>query len=156
VDDSILLDRNGGKHDELTRAVIGVFYEVYNELGPGFLESVYKECMRLALTQAGLHVEAEVPIPVRFRDVLVGTFKADLVVEKKVILELKVCEVLAREHEAQTLNYLRATDMEVALLMNFGPTAKFKRLVLDNDKKKRRSVSSVQIGVTPFSTEADG
>jgi len=156
VDDSILLDRNGGKHDELTRIVIGVFYEVYNELGPGFLESVYKECMRLALTQAGLHVEAEVPVPVQFRDVLVGNFKADLVVEKKVILELKVCEVLAREHEAQTLNYLRATDMEVALLMNFGPTAKFKRLVLDNDKKKRRSVSSVQIGVTPFSTEADG
>ena len=155
MDGLIVLDRNNGKHDELTRVIIGVFYEVYNELGPGFLESVYKECMRLALIQSGLRVEAKVPIPVRFRGAMVGIFKADLVVEKKIIIELKVCDALAREHEAQTLNYLRATDVKVALLMNFAPAAKFKRLMLDNEKKKARSVSSVQIGVKPFSMEAD-
>jgi GxxExxY protein len=141
-----------GKHDEVTRAIIGVFYDVHNELGVGFVESIYKECMRIALAQAGLRVQTEVPIPVRFRDSLVGVFKADLIVNQSVLVELKVCDSLAREHEAQTLNYLRATDIEVALLMNFGSTARFKRLIMDNSKK--RSVSSVKIGVKPSSNGA--
>jgi GxxExxY protein len=132
MDESIVSERTG-KHDELTRAIIGVFYDVYNELGLGFVESVYKECMRMALVQAGLPVETEMPVPVRFRGSLVGTFRADLVVQKKVLIELKV-----------------ATDIEVALLMNFGPAAKFKRRVMDNENKKRKSVSSVEIGVKPL------
>jgi GxxExxY protein len=138
----------GGKHDDLTRVVIGVFYDVYNELGIGFVESVYKECMRIALVEVGLTVQTEMPVPVRFRGNLVGVFKADLVVNELVLLELKVADALCKEHESQTLNYLRATNLEVGLLMNFGPAARVKRVVMDNDKKK--SVSSVQIGVKPL------
>jgi GxxExxY protein len=141
-----------GKHDDLTKKIIGVFYEVYSELGSGFLESVYHEAMRLALAQAGLKAMTEVAVPVSFRGELVGIFRADLIVNDAVLIELKACEALAREHESQTLHYLRATDIEVALLMNFGPTPKFRRLVLDNDLKKKinKSVSSATIGVKPF------
>jgi GxxExxY protein len=80
-----------GKHDDLTQKIIGVFYDVYNELGPGFLESVYRESMRLALAQAGLIVRSEVPVPVSFRGELVGVFRADLVVNNAVLIELKAC-----------------------------------------------------------------
>jgi GxxExxY protein len=141
-----------GKHDDLTQKIIGVFYDVYNELGCGFLEPVYREAMRLALGQAGLKVQSEVPIPVRFRGELVGVFRADLVVNDVVLIELKSCEALVREHESQTLHYLRATEIEVALLMNFGPKPRFKRLVMDNElkKPKEKSVSSVAIGVKPL------
>jgi GxxExxY protein len=141
-----------GKHDDLTQKIIGVFYDVYNELGCGFLELVYREAMRLALGQAGLKVQAEVPIPVRFRGELVGVFRADLVVNDVVLVELKACEALVHEHESQTLHYLRATEIEVALLMNFGPMPRFKRLVMDNElkKPKEKSVSSVAIGVKPL------
>jgi GxxExxY protein len=123
-------------------------------LGYGFLESVYREAMRLALGQAGLNVQTEVPIQVLFRGELIGIFRADLVVNESILLELKTCNALVREHESQTLNYLRATNIEVALLMNFGPTARFKRLVLSNDLKrsKEKSVSSGSIGVKPFQT----
>jgi GxxExxY protein len=144
-----------GKHDDLTRTIIGVFYDVYNELGFGFLESVYKECMRLTLVEAGLRVETEFPVPVHFRGRLVGRFKADLVVNGVVLLELKIGDALTRQHESQTLHYLRATDIEVALLMHFGPTPKFKRLVMDNKIKKHKSVSSVKIGVKPSSGPAE-
>jgi GxxExxY protein len=141
-----------GKHDDLTQKIIGVFYDVYNELGCGFLESVYREAMRIALGQAGLKVQTEVPIPVRFRGELVGVFRADLVVNDVVLVELKACEALVREHESQTLHYLRATEIEVALLMNFGSKPRFKRLVMDNElkKPKEKSVSSVAIGVKPL------
>jgi GxxExxY protein len=141
-----------GKHDDLTQKIIGVFYDVYNELGCGFLESVYCEAMRLALGQAGLKVQTEMPIPVWFRGELVGVFRADLVVNDVVLIELKACEALVREHESQTLHYLRATEIEVALLMNFGPMPRFKRLVMDNElkKPKEKSVSSVAIGVKPL------
>ncbi len=125
-----------GKHDDLTRTIIGVFYEVYSELGYGFLESVYGEAMRVALVQAGLQVGVEVPIQVYFRGGVIGLFRADLVVNELVLVELKTCDALIRQHESQTLNYLRATRLEVALLMNFGPEAKFKRLVMDNELKK--------------------
>jgi len=141
-----------GKHDDLTQKIIGVFYDVYNELGCGFLESVYREAMRLALGQAGLKVQTEMPIPVWFRGELVGVFRADLVVNDVVLIELKACEALVREHESQTLHYLRATEIEVALLMNFGPKPQFKLLVMDNElkKPKEKSVSSVPIGVKPL------
>jgi GxxExxY protein len=139
--------RTRGKHDALTEQVIGVFYDVYNELGFGFLESVYREAMRLALTQAGLRVNAEVPVPVSFRGVAVGLFRADLIVE------LKAVEQIVRQHESETLHYLRATSIEVALLMNFGTQPCFKRFVMDNElkKPKHKSVESVTIGVEPFS-----
>jgi len=141
-------DRNNGG---LTQRIIGVFYDVYNELGSGFQESIYREAMRLALRQADLQVEAEVPIEVRFRSNVVGIFRADLIVNDAVLIELKACDALAREHESQTLDYLRATNIEVALLMNFGSTPRFKRLMMDNDLKKSApgSVKSVSIGVKP-------
>jgi GxxExxY protein len=140
------------KHVELTQKIIGVFYDVYNELGPGFLESVYREAMRLALAETGLTVTTEVPIPVHFRGAIIGIFRADLIVNSVVLLELKTCDALAREHGTQVLNYLKATEIEVALLMNFGPTARLKRFVMDNEikKSKTRSVSSVPICVKPF------
>ena len=141
-----------GKHDPLTKKIIGVFYDVYNELGCGFLESVYRESFRVALVQAGLSVQTEVGLPVSFRGQLVGVFRADLIVNDAVLIELKACDALAKEHESQTLNYLKATNIEVALLMNFGPTPRFRRLIMDNELKKssRKSVPSVSIGVKPF------
>jgi GxxExxY protein len=141
-----------GKHDDLTQQIIGVFYDVYNELGSGFLESVYRESMRLALVEAGLVAQTEATIPVSFRGELVGVFRAYLIVNDTVLIELKACEGLAHEHVSQTLHYLRATNIDVALLMNFGPTPRFKRLAMDNELKKKglKSVASVSIGVRPF------
>jgi GxxExxY protein len=141
-----------GKYSLLTERVIGIFYEVYNELGYGFLESVYRESMRVALEQVGLKVAVEVPVPVSFRGHLVGVFRADLVVEGALLIELKACEQLMRQHEAQVLHYLRATTLEVGLLMNFGPAPRFKRVVLDNELKKpnHKSAESVTIVVEPF------
>ena len=86
-----------GKHVELTERVIGVFYEVYNELGSGFLESVYREAMRIALTQVGMMVKTKVPVPVSFRDVIVGVFRADLIVNDLVLVELKASEPIIRQ-----------------------------------------------------------
>jgi GxxExxY protein len=126
------------KHAELTDKVIGVFYDVCNELGHGFVESVYRNAMQLALTESGLAVKREVQIPVWFRGTNVGDFRADLTVEDAVLLELKTAVTIERSHEAQTLNYLRATSIEVALILNFGPRAHFRRLVFDNKEKKIR------------------
>lgn len=141
-----------GKHDALTERIIGIFYDVYNELGYGFLESVYREAMRLALIQAGMRVDTEVPVPVSFRGSVVGRFRADLIVNDVVLIELKACDQMIKQHESQTMHYLRATPIEVGLLMNFGPAPKLKRLVMDNElkKPKHKSVESVTIGVEPF------
>jgi len=127
-------------HKELTEKIIGVFYDVYNELGHGFLESVYRESMCIALRQAGLKVETEVPIPVFFRGCTVGMFRADLIVEDKVILEVKAARDLDSGDEAQTLNYLKATPIEVALLMNFGPKPRFRRFAFSNSRKQHREL----------------
>lgn len=121
------------KHSEVTQGIIGVFFEVYNELGPGFLESVYVEALAIALSQAGLSVEREKILTVRFRGKVVGTFRADLIVSEVVLIEAKACSKLNSVHEAQTLNYLRATSLEVGLLLNFGP--QFRRLLYDNPRK---------------------
>jgi GxxExxY protein len=139
------------KHHALTERAIGIFYDVYNELGYGFLESVYREAMRLALMQTGLQVGVEVPINVSFRGAVIGVCRADLIVNDVVLLELKTCEGLGQQHEAQTMNYLRATNVEVAFLMNFGPEPKFRRILLDNEKK--RSVLYAPIRVKPFAGE---
>ena len=125
-------------HAELTDQVLGTFFAVYNELGNGFLESVYREAMALALKQAGLRIERERPVPVYFRGVAIGDFRADLLVEGAVLLELKVARTLDRVHEAQLLHYLKATEIEVGLLLNFGLKPEFRRLLLTNDQKKIR------------------
>ena len=131
-----------GPNDPLTEKIIGVFYEVYNELGFGFLESVYREAMRIALAEAGFRAETEVPVPVSFRGTLVGVFRADIIVDGKIIVELKTAESISKAHEAQVLHYLRASEMEVGLVMNFGPVAKFRRIEMRNDRKKRMSMES--------------
>jgi GxxExxY protein len=133
-----------GRNDPLTEKIIGVFYEVYNELGFGFLESVYREAMRMALGQAGLPVEAEVPVPVSFRGEVVGVFRADLVVDGRIVVELKTAESISKVHEAQVLHYLRASAMEVGLVMNFGPSARFRRVEMRNDRKKRVLIDALR------------
>jgi len=127
----------GFKHVQLTEKIIGVFYEVYNELGFGFLESVYEQAMCIALRQGGLSVECQVPIKVYFRGIEVGFFKADMLVEAVILLELKSARALEAAHESQLANELRATDIEVGLLLNFGPTPEVKRVAFDNDRKVR-------------------
>ena len=127
------------KHSELSEVIIGVFYDVYNELGFGFLESVYRKSLALALVPKCTTVKEEVPITVYFRGRNVGDFKADLVVNDLILIELKTAETLVQAHEAQVLNYLRATPLEVGLLFNFGPKPQVRRLLFDNDRKQLRT-----------------
>ncbi len=125
------------KHGLVTDQILAVFYDVYNELGHGFLESVYHRSLVLALESAGLKVCSRVAIPVSFRGHQVGQFEADVLVENCVLLELKAARTLDASHRAQILNYLRATEIEVGLLLNFGERPEFKRVVFDNLKKQR-------------------
>jgi GxxExxY protein len=120
----------------LTQKIIAVFYEVYNELGHGFLESVYQESLILALNDVGLTAQSPIEIPVWFRGHQVGKFEGDVLVEKCVLLELKAARTLDSSHKAQLLNYLRATEIEIGLLLNFGVKPEFKRLIYDNPRKK--------------------
>jgi len=123
------------KHWDLCHQIVGVFYSVYNELGHGFLEAVYEEALAIGLTEAGLHVTRQVPTPIWFRGRTIGEYKADLIVNGVVLLELKATKSLDSSHEAQILNYLRATNIEVGLLLNFGPKPQFKRFVFENNRK---------------------
>ena len=124
------------RHSRLTRRIIGVFFEVYGELGYGFLESVYRSAMTIALRDAGLVVEPEVELNARFRGRSIGTFRADLVVEGAVLVELKAARAISPAHVAQLLNYLRCTVIELGLILNFGPAAEVRRLVFANERKK--------------------
>lgn len=123
------------RHSELTKSIIGVFYEVYNELGYGFLESVYENSLCLALREKGLDVHQQIAIPVWFRGNQVGDFVADIMVNRAVLLELKTTRSIDQSHMAQLLNYLKATQIEVGLVLNFGPRAEFKRAVYGNERK---------------------
>jgi GxxExxY protein len=136
------------KNAEVTGKIIGIFYDVYNELGFGFLKSVYEESLVIALRQAGLIVNRQVSIPVWFRDQKVGDFRADVTVENCVLLELKCAKNLEAAHEAQVLHYLKSTDIEIELLLNFGVKPQFRRLLFDNERKKnggnpRKSVARI-------------
>jgi GxxExxY protein len=127
------------KHRELTDKIIGTFYEVYNELGFGFLESVYEKAMIIALRAKDLRAENQIEINVWFRGDRIGTFFTDILVENLVILELKAVRGIDNSHKAQLLNYLRATEIEVGILLNFGQQPEFKRLAFDNQRKKHKS-----------------
>ncbi len=122
-------------HKEITDIIIKTYYEVYNELGYGFLERVYQNAMLHELQENGLKVEAQKKINVHYKGLLVGDYFADIIVENVVILELKASEVLVYENELQLLNYLRATDIEVGLLLNFGKKAEFRRKIFTNNRK---------------------
>ncbi len=134
------------KHSELTGRIISVFYAVYNELGHGFMESVYEEAMTIALRESGIKVQRQLALPVWFRGQKVGDFKADMLVEEAVLLELKCVRVFEPFHEAQLLHYLKSTEIEVGLLLNFGPSAHSRRLVFANERKT--------IGVNPRKSAA--
>jgi GxxExxY protein len=123
---------------EITDKILAAFYEVYNRLGSGFLESVYRAALIIVMTRLGLRVEARAVLPVHFESRIIGEFRPDLVVNEKVIVEIKVARAIDPAHSAQLLNYLRASDMEVGLLLNFGARAQFKRQYYDNDRKARR------------------
>ncbi|WP_147652105.1 GxxExxY protein [Vulcaniibacterium gelatinicum] len=116
-------------HQDLTEQVIGAFYAVYNELGAGFLENVYENAMAIAISQCGLAVERQSPIRVHFRGAVVGEYRADLLIEKALVVEVKAAATLNQAHMAQLLNYLKATGKSVGLLLNFGPRPQFKRLI---------------------------
>ena len=133
-------DQHGLLHGEITEKILGVFFNVYNELGHGFLESVYEVAMCQALEEVGLTVECQVPVPVWFRGRQIGQFFADILVSKVVLLELKCVRKLETVHDAQLLHYLRATPIEVGLLLNFGPRAEFRRLLFDNPRKAIREI----------------
>jgi len=137
---SLVMDspRTDLKHSELTNRVIGVFYDVYNELGYGFLESTYAAALAVALEESGVSAVREVSVPVWFRSRKVGQYYADLMVEGTVLLELKAARTMESAHEAQLLHYLRATEIEVGLLLNFGVRPQFRRLLFDNERKKIR------------------
>ena len=123
-------------HALLTDKIIKVFYEVYNHLGCGFLERLYEKAMIIELEKAGLRVESQVPVTVSYKGQVIGDFVLDLVVEDTVVLELKSVSVLAEEHVAQLMNYLRATKYELGLLLNFGPKPKIRRLLYTREYKR--------------------
>jgi GxxExxY protein len=118
------------KYSELTEKIIAGFYEVYRELGFGFLESVYQNALYYSLKDKGLNVEAQKTIEVSFKNRTVGVFRADLVIQNSVIVEIKAGKALNDSHYAQILNYLKATKTEVGLLVNFGSELEFKRFAL--------------------------
>jgi len=125
------------RHQELTRAILRAFYKVYSTLGYGFLEKVYKNALILELRKSALEVAVEQQIRIHYRGVGIGDYFADIIVARAVIVEVKACEAIADAHETQLLNYLMATNIEVGLLLNFGPQPRFKRKILTHDRKKR-------------------
>lgn len=114
---------------ELSERVIGAFFDTYNELGHGFLESVYEAALAIRLRECGIGVESQVPVAVRFHEQVVGDFRADMLVEGCLLIEIKAASQLSQAHEAQLLNYLKATHIQVGLLLNFGPRPEFRRRV---------------------------
>jgi GxxExxY protein len=123
------------KHSEITGNIIKHFYKVYNELGYGFAEKVYENSLRIELTNLGYDVRQQRPVNVFYHGTLVGEYFADILVNNSVIIELKSVESLCAAHESQLLNYLKATNIEVGILLNFGPKPDYKRKLFSNDKK---------------------
>ncbi|MCD4735242.1 MAG: GxxExxY protein [Bacteroidales bacterium] len=124
------------KHEEITDKIIKAFYTVYNELGYGFLEKVYENAMHIELIELGLIGQKQYPIQVLYKDERVGEYFADLIVENKIIVELKAAETICKEHEYQLINYLKATDIEIGLLLNFGKTPQLKRKIFTNKDQR--------------------
>lgn len=125
------------KHKEITNLIIKAFYEVYNTLGYGFLEKVYENALYHELRKNGMYVEKQCKIIVHYKGNVVGNYFADLLVENKVIIELKAAEAICEEHEYQLINYLKATKVEIGLLLNFGKKPQFKRKIYSNGMVER-------------------
>ena len=120
--------------DALTKRIIGCAYTVHNELGQGFLEKVYENALRIELQESGVTVVQQHPVPVYYRGRVVGEFFADLLVEGRIIVELKAIQSLLKEHEVQLVNYLTATGIDHGLLINFGASVKVRRKFRDYKK----------------------
>lgn len=123
------------KHKQITDQIIKIFYKVYNKLGYGFLEKVYENAMMIALKKEGISAEPQWPIKVLYENETVGEYFADILVDNKVIVAIKVEKNLSPENDAQLLNYLKATDIEIGLLLNFGPKPEVKRKLFENYRK---------------------
>jgi len=129
------------KHKDLTDIIINAFYVTYNALGNGFLEKVYRNALVHELRKRGFIVEQEVAIKVYYDNVVVGDYFADLIVNNLIILEIKAVDSIAPQHEAQLTNYLKATNMEVGLVLNFGPKPQISRRIYDNSRKSHPNES---------------
>ena len=128
-------DKKSIKYEKLTEGIIRIFYKVYNKLGYGFLEKIYENAMMVEMEKENIAAISQAPIKVIYDDKILGEYFADISVDGKVIVEIKAAKNLAPENEAQLLNYLKATDIEVGLLLNFGSKPQIKRKVLDNYRK---------------------
>jgi GxxExxY protein len=131
-------------HKETTDKILKGFYNVYNKMGYGFSEKVYENSLLIELRKFGLRCEKQKQISVYYDDEKVGDYYADIVVEGLIILELKAASGIASEHEVQLYNYLRATDIELGYVLNFGEKPQFKRILFTNDRKHIRNVSTIQ------------
>ena len=138
-------DKSGLVEEEITEKVIGAFFSVYNELGHGFLEQVYENALALSLRDAGIDVKQQAGIDVHFRGKVVGEYRADLLVPGHVLIEVQAVSSLAPGHEAQLINYLKATGTPVGLLLNFGPKPQFKRRIHSERPIRPYPRSSAQI-----------
>ena len=144
-------DPRGLKHGDLTEKLIGIFFNIHNELGHGFLESVYEQAFSVALAENNIFFQRQIAVPVWFHDQRVGDFRVDLMVDGKVLVELKTGRDIEPAWEKQLLNYLRATEIEVGLLFNFGPNAQLKRYVFENANKNPRNPRASAEEKTPGS-----
>ena len=125
-------------HQELTKSIIGIYYNVYNELGFGFLEKVYHKALLIELKNNGYKIDSEKKVNVYYKNKIVGEYIPDIIINDSVIVELKCVEYLTDIHENQLLNYLKATDCEVGLILNFGKDPQFIRKIFTNDLKKKK------------------
>ena len=124
-----------GRHSDLTGKILGAFFELHKELGFGFSEKAYEAALEILLVELGLTVERQKDIYVYYHGKVIGEYKADMIVNGVVLLELKSVEKLIDAHDAQLLNYLKATEIEVGLLLNFGRQVEFRRKIYDNPRK---------------------
>ena len=135
-------EKSDFKYQELTEKIIGIFYAVYNRPGYEFLEKVYENAMMIELKKENIPALAQAPINVIYDDEVIGEYYADILVDNKIIVELKAARNLSGENEAQLLNYLKATGIEVGLLLNFGARPELKRKVFDNSRKGQSDFSA--------------
>jgi len=136
----VMMDTDNFKHSILTEKVIKAFYKVYNVLGYGFLEKVYEKALAHEIQKSKLKVRTQFPLEVYYDNQKMGLYFADLLVEDVLVIELKAAENLVPENEAQLVNYLKASKLEVGLLLNFGKKPQFKRKVFINDRKPAKII----------------
>jgi GxxExxY protein len=131
-------------HENVTKIILKAFFQVYRDLGYGFREQIYEIAMAMTAQELGLEVNRQELIIINYKGKTIGKNKADMVINDLIIVEIKAAKALCEEHEAQLLNYLKATKYEVGLLLNFGYRSQFKRLVFENDRKGTRSTQNAR------------